>query len=166
MWKIFTLISVHGCTHNFFILMLKEPIRNKKNSNIGHAPIESPVSTPAAKQKFMCSFRYHLFSLYTWELNFGQTIWDKIEVLLGTSYGTYLGTWWEHISNKEFFKNNHFPLLPSLKKIKAGLFMSACWAFPFTAWSFSFKAVHRCFLHGLILPFVRTAIPICSNFGL
>jgi hypothetical protein len=24
-----------------------------------------------------------LFSLSTWELNFGQTIWDKTEVLLG-----------------------------------------------------------------------------------
>jgi hypothetical protein len=24
-----------------------------------------------------------LFNLHTWELNFGQTIWDKIEVLLG-----------------------------------------------------------------------------------
>ncbi len=28
-----------------------------------------------------------LFSLYTWELNFGQIIWDKIELVLGTSWG-------------------------------------------------------------------------------
>jgi hypothetical protein len=27
----------------------------------------------------------NIFSLHTWELNFGQTIRDKIEVLLGTS---------------------------------------------------------------------------------
>jgi hypothetical protein len=38
----------------------------------------------------MCTPIFHLFSLYTWELNFGQTKWDKIEVLLGTFYGT---TW-------------------------------------------------------------------------
>jgi hypothetical protein len=32
----------------------------------------------------------HLFSIYTWKLNFGQTVWDKSEVLLGTFWGT---TW-------------------------------------------------------------------------
>jgi hypothetical protein len=30
--------------------------------------------------------------LYTWKLSCGQTIWDKFEVLLGTSWGTPLGT--------------------------------------------------------------------------
>ncbi len=30
-----------------------------------------------------------------WELNFRQTIWDKTLVLLGTSWGTHLGTLWE-----------------------------------------------------------------------
>jgi hypothetical protein len=39
------------------------------------------------------ALHFHLFSLYTWELNFGQTIWDhKIQVLLGTSSGMHLGT--------------------------------------------------------------------------
>ncbi len=44
----------------------------------------------------------YLFNLYTWELNFGQTIWDKREVLLGTIWGT---PWelgeppWEHDEN-------------------------------------------------------------------
>jgi hypothetical protein len=39
---------------------------------------------------------FHLFSLYIWELNFGQTIWDhKTQVLLGTSSGMHLGTLWE-----------------------------------------------------------------------
>jgi hypothetical protein len=28
--------------------------------------------------------------LYTWKLNCGRTIWDKIELLLGTSWGTPL----------------------------------------------------------------------------
>jgi len=32
-----------------------------------------------------------LFSVYTWELNSGQTIWDKAEVVLGT--------FWEHDEN-------------------------------------------------------------------
>jgi hypothetical protein len=37
----------------------------------------------------------HLFNLYRWELNFGQIIWDKTKVLLGTFWGTS----WEHIGN-------------------------------------------------------------------
>jgi hypothetical protein len=35
----------------------------------------------------MCSPTVHLFSLYTWELTFGQTI-PNTEVLLGTPSGT------------------------------------------------------------------------------
>jgi hypothetical protein len=27
----------------------------------------------------------HLFNLYTWELNFGQTTWNKTMLVLGTS---------------------------------------------------------------------------------
>jgi hypothetical protein len=41
----------------------------------------------------------HLLSLYTWELNFGQTIWDKTNMLLGKSWGIYLKTFWEHDKN-------------------------------------------------------------------
>jgi predicted AlkP superfamily phosphohydrolase/phosphomutase len=40
------------------------------------------------------------FGLYTWELNFGQTIWDKTQVLLGTSWRMHLGTIWEQMGNK------------------------------------------------------------------
>jgi hypothetical protein len=32
-------------------------------------------------------------------LNFGQTIWDKTKVLLGTSWGIYLKTFWEDDKN-------------------------------------------------------------------
>jgi hypothetical protein len=46
--------------------------------------------------------------LYTWELNFGQTIGDKTEVLLGTLWeplrgldGNPMRKWKEHIGNKE-----------------------------------------------------------------
>jgi hypothetical protein len=35
----------------------------------------------------------YLFSLHTWELNFGQTICHRTEVLLGISYGDNLRTW-------------------------------------------------------------------------
>jgi hypothetical protein len=63
-----------------------------------------------AKLKQMYSPIIDLFSLYTWGLNFEQTIWDKIEMLLGMPLGT---TWelgesqgdllrrcWEHNKNK------------------------------------------------------------------
>ncbi len=32
---------------------------------------------------------------FSGELNFGQTIWDKTQVLLGASWGTHLGTIWD-----------------------------------------------------------------------
>ncbi len=37
----------------------------------------------------------HLSSLYTWEWKFGQTMWDKIEVLMGTNWelGEPFGNW-------------------------------------------------------------------------
>jgi hypothetical protein len=43
----------------------------------------------------MCTPGFHLCRLYPGELNFGQTIWDKNQVLLGTSWGI-----WEHLGNK------------------------------------------------------------------
>ncbi len=47
----------------------------------------------------MYTFGFNLFSLYTGELRFEQTKWDKTQILLGTSWGTHLGTC-EHIENK------------------------------------------------------------------
>jgi hypothetical protein len=60
----------------------------------------------------MCTPRFHLFNLYTWELNFGQTIWDKTQVLLGTSWEHI----WEHFKNKGKTQNNPCSPLPPLKK--------------------------------------------------
>jgi hypothetical protein len=71
----------------------------------------------------MCTLGFHLFSLYTWELNFGQTIWDKTQELLGTSWGMHLGTFWEQGKNT---KESLFFPSPPLKRKKIGLFMSAC----------------------------------------
>jgi hypothetical protein len=34
-------------------------------------------------KQILLAIAVDLFILYTWELNFGQTIWDKTEVLLG-----------------------------------------------------------------------------------
>jgi hypothetical protein len=53
----------------------------------------------------MRTLEFYLCSLYTWELNFGQTTWDKTHVLWGTSWGMHLGTW-EHDGNTlEIFSN-------------------------------------------------------------
>ncbi len=58
----------------------------------------------------MCTLGFHIFSSYTGELRFEQTMWDRTQVLLGTSWGTHLGTW-EHIGNKwKKQKNLYTPL--------------------------------------------------------
>jgi hypothetical protein len=54
------------------------------------------------------------------ELNFGQTISDKTQVLLGT-LGEILGTHWEQGGKTK----NPSPPTPSKRK-KTGQFMSAC----------------------------------------
>jgi hypothetical protein len=56
------------------------------------------------------SLRFPLFSLYTEELNFWQTIWDKTQVLLRTSWGTHL----EHFENKG--KKQKIPVTPPPQK--------------------------------------------------
>jgi hypothetical protein len=48
----------------------------------------------------MYSHTILLFTLYTCELNFGQTIWGKTHVLLGTSWGQHFRTLWEYDGNK------------------------------------------------------------------
>jgi hypothetical protein len=72
--------------------------------------IKAPLWTLVVKYKQMCTPIFHLVSLYTWELNFGQTEWDKIEVLLGMFYRTIWGlgepqknmmrSHWVNIGNK------------------------------------------------------------------
>ncbi len=86
--------------------------------NIGHSPIEAPLWTPVTKQLQMCSPMTHLCSLYTWELNFGQTICDKSEVLLQKywgitwePHGNMTGTHWEQGG-----KNNNVPSSPPPKE--------------------------------------------------
>jgi len=92
----------------------------------------------------------YLFSLYTWELNFGQTICNKTEVLLGTCWGTHwkignlLRTWWEHVgehigNKEEKQKITHpTPLHPEKEK-KQGPSWVCGWAFPLAACNFYFQ---------------------------
>jgi len=59
----------------------------------------------------------HIFNLYTLELNFGQNIWDKFEVLLGTSWGTFCEFHGNPMGPRNFsFKS--FPSLPTPKREK------------------------------------------------
>jgi hypothetical protein len=75
--------------------------------NIGHSSTEAPLWTTSCKIDTNVLSMVYLFSLYTWELNFGQTIWDKTEVLWGafrvTTWepGELMGTHTEHDENKE-----------------------------------------------------------------
>jgi len=66
--------------------------------------------------------KVYLFSIYTWELNSGQTIWDKAEVVLGTfwePFGNMIRTHWEHE------KNTQNPSASPSKRKKTGPFMNA-----------------------------------------
>ncbi len=79
------------------------------------SPIEALFWTPPPTQFLIrnkCSPDSYLFSLYTWELNFGQTVWDKTQVLLGTSWGIHLRTFWELDGNKGKNKNPPPPSPP------------------------------------------------------
>jgi hypothetical protein len=74
----------------------------------------------------MCSLTFHLFGLYPWELNFGQT-----QVLLGTSWGMHLGILWELDGNmsrthwESEGKKKFLSQIP-VKKKKTAAFMRAC----------------------------------------
>jgi len=80
------------------------------------------------KLKHVCTPLWPIFSvLHTWELNFGQTICDRTEVLLGISYGDNLRTWenlmgthWEQGEKPKYNPPSIF------KRKKLDPFMSAC----------------------------------------
>jgi hypothetical protein len=90
----------------------------------------------------MCIPEFNIFSLYTGELDFGQTIWHKTQVLiLGNASGNTLGTLWELYENtlETREKKLNVSLSPLSKRKKLDPFMSACWAFPLDAWNFYFQ---------------------------
>jgi hypothetical protein len=67
--------------------------------NIRHAPNRNTSFGPPCK----IETNVHLWiTVYTRELNFGQTIWNRgaIGNILGNACGNTLRTWWEHIENR------------------------------------------------------------------
>jgi len=108
----------------------------------------------------------YLFNLYTRELNFGQTIckkkwgaiyWEHIGEQIGEPFGSSMGTWWEHIENKEKTppKKKSLPPSPQLLapsspspslREKSTPPMSSCWAFSLAAWNFYFQSCLSPFL--------------------
>jgi hypothetical protein len=71
--------------------------------------MEVPLWTPNCKINKLYFPIANLFILYTWELNFGQTIWDKIEMLLGTTYlKNNLGTWGISLEDDENMLGTHW----------------------------------------------------------
>jgi hypothetical protein len=74
---------------------------------LGMPAIEAPLWTQVVKFKQMSTLGFDLFSVYTGQLNFGQIVWDKTQVLLGTSSGTHLGTVWEHAENTLRIRERH-----------------------------------------------------------
>jgi hypothetical protein len=82
--------------------------------------IESLLWTPVAKQKQMCTLRFHLLCLYIGELNFGQNpygtkprcYWEH----LGNAYGNTLGTFGNKLGTREKYKKN--PVPPTSQKEK------------------------------------------------
>ncbi len=95
---------VHGCVHNFFSFCGKSHIHWPINNvfwSIEHSPMEAPLWTSQLQNRNECISQQpvYLLSLYTWELNLGQTLWDKIKVLLEPQ-GNKMRTCWEHIGNQ------------------------------------------------------------------
>ncbi len=123
---------MRGCAHNSFLYLKKKPFDWPITNIFG------TLGTP--KHRSLNLFPFHKkkgcfvmlpfgnpfeVCLYTWELNFGQTIGDKTEVLLRTSGGVHLRTLWgldgnpmrkwkEHIGNKEK-KKSKSPSTPHQK---------------------------------------------------
>ncbi len=76
----------------------------------GHLPIGAPLCT------HMLPYGPPLQFIYMWKLNFGQTIWDNFEVLLGTSWGTFCEFDGNPMGPRNFFLKNPSPPPPSPKR--------------------------------------------------
>ncbi len=147
------------CSHFSFLFfrVLKGPYwlaHYQSFWNAGHSSIEAPLWITSCKIETNVLPMAYLFSLCTWELNFGQTIWDKTKVIWGTfwvttwepgePYGNTYRAWWEQ--GKKEKRKNPPPPLPSPKKKKSGPLTSPCWAFHWLHETFISKTVchHFC----------------------
>jgi hypothetical protein len=112
--------------------------------DIGHSPIEAPVWTASCKIETNVLPMGHLFTLYTRELTFGQTMWNQNEVLHATFWGTTWGTSWERIGNMMGTREKRkiFLLILSRKE-RTGPVMSPCWAFHWLHGTFISKALRH-----------------------
>jgi hypothetical protein len=136
----------------FFFFVSKEPYwlaHHQFFQNIGHSSIEVPIWTPSCKLETNADPLCLPFQFIYWRVELGQTIWDKTEVLLGTSWkleephGNTLGT----KGGKK--KSSHPTLLSPPPQKKKN--MSACWAFTLAAWrNFYFQTVCHHFWPGLM----------------
>jgi len=112
---------VHGHSHNFFVFFERHIVIYSSSifSEQWGTPQWEHLFGPQLQNKNKCIPWpiAHLFNLYTWELNFGQTIWNKTKVLLGTSYGMYLRTLWEHDGHtlRTKKKKTFFPCLVAIE---------------------------------------------------
>ncbi len=85
MWSYYL---VHGYAHNFFLFFSRAIFIGPSANFLGTlhtTPNGSTSLDPQLHSSNKCiSYNCSFSSLYTWEQNFGQIIWDKIEVVLGT----------------------------------------------------------------------------------
>jgi hypothetical protein len=86
---------------------------------LGMPSIEAPLWTPSCKLKQICTPGFHLFSLYTGELNFGKLYGIKPRCCWERLGGTTVGTHWELDGNKrnKTKKSLFPPPLPKRKKL-------------------------------------------------
>jgi hypothetical protein len=89
--------------------------------------------------------------IYIRRLNFGLTIWDKSEVLLGTTWELEV-PFGEHIGSMMGTKEENKKFLPPSfpKKKKTGLLMSPCRAFHWLHGTFMSKTLCHHFWPGLM----------------
>jgi len=110
--------------------------------DIGHSPIEAPLWTASCKMETNVLPMAHLFSLYTRELNFVQTIWCYRERFRGQLWkygnlGNFMGTHKEHDGNKGK-KKNISPPLP-FQKEKNWTCHESMLSLSLAAWNFYFE---------------------------
>ncbi len=106
------------------------------------------------------STKVFILYIYIGKFNFGESIWDKSVVLLGTSWGT----WWEHIGNRKInSKIQHFP--KPKRKRKTWAILSACWAFSLAACKFYFlKFLFTIFILGFREQVWKNGEKLSQNF--
>ncbi len=142
-------IHINLFNHTFlFFIFWKGPYwlaHYKTFWDIGHSPLEAPLWTGSCKIETNVFLPMgHLFTLYTRELTFGQSMWNQNEVLHATFWGTtweQWGTSWEHIENmmETREKRKIFLLLILSRKEKNWTCHESMLSLSLAAWNFCFE---------------------------